>query len=436
MSLLPSRQKLRPDPGDVFTPARAVSREMWASRVYAGPNQPGGLQRRFEQRVADVGRQIVLHGDTGVGKTSLVQHICETKRIRYVHVECGQPFEVMIREALATAGLTEDQFEIIEQTSGHAGVRGSLLMLFSKSERSDTDTHTRVSYPVSLATTARVALSQAGIKVLFLDNFENLRAKDFGDETAVEIVQLMKSFSDRGDVKLIVAGIPSESETLLALDEATSRRTAEIEVPRMSDEELDEILRNGEQRLGLIFDADCRASIIRYSDGFPYYTHLLALHASRAAIDAGETRVSASHFDAALDDIIEDASLSLRRAYEDAAETSGTVKVRKSIMDGMARSEKSELTFQEVRLAFQTVHPQYEVDKLNFINVDLGKLVESGILQTRGRKKSRDRTYRFVNPLMRTFVRLKTAQEKRGHQMTLDTDRTSAAEHSSDDGTG
>lgn len=74
---------------------------MFASRSY------GDLQEKFEERLAEPGRQIVLYGDTGVGKTSLVRHTCLERKIPMVYVECGGPFVVMIREALAKAGLTE-----------------------------------------------------------------------------------------------------------------------------------------------------------------------------------------------------------------------------------------------------------------------------------------------------------------------------------------
>ena len=112
----------------------------------------------------------------------------------------------------------------------------------------DVDTTTSTTHPVSLATTVREALPLADVRVLFLDNFENVRSQAHRDELTRDIAQLMKSCADRGELKVVVAGIPAESERLLLLDEATSRRTAEIEVPRMRDEELDEILRKG--RLG------------------------------------------------------------------------------------------------------------------------------------------------------------------------------------------
>jgi AAA ATPase domain len=410
-----------PDPSEVFTPARPVGPEMWASREFAGHDRAQGLQRRFEERIAEPGRQIVLYGDTGVGKTSLVEHVCNTNGIEFVRVECGQPLKEMLREALTVAGIAEERVEWSTKVTGRAGARGDAIITFSRSEREDIDTTTGTSYPTSMQTAACVALTKAGVRVLFLDNFENVRARSYGRALATEIAQLMKSFADRRGVKVVVAGISAESERLLLLDDATSRRTAEVEVPRMKDEELDEILQKGEARLGISFDSDCRAMILRYSDGFPYYTHLLALHATRAALAGDEARVSMAHFQTALDEVLEDADLLLRRTYTDAVETTGNIKVRKSIMQAMAGQEKPELTFREVRSAFQKVHPQYRsLDSLNFINVGLGELVEKyQVLQSRGIKKSSDRTYRFLNPLMRTYVLLRSMQDRRGEQQSL-----------------
>ncbi len=402
----------RPDPIQVFTPSKAVRDDMFASRHYEN------LQENFELAVREPGRQIVVYGDTGIGKTSLVRHIASTMGLNLVRVECGSRFEAMTNDALAMAGVTEDKFEIIERKSGQAGVRGSLGVLFSKWQREDTETETKTSYPVSIATTVREALTAVGVDLLFFDNFENLRAREFGDEVAVEIAQLMKSCSDREEsgVKVVVAGIPAESQALLALDEATARRTAQIEVPRMPDEELDEIIRNGENLLHVEFDADCRGLIARYSDGFPYYTHLHALHAVLTALKEPSERVSLAHFSAALSTILRQADLFVRTAYNDAIETSGKIRTRKSILEAMSTFEKQEITFGEIKQAFWKIHPQYENSKaLDFISPHLDELITKyKIVQSRGVPRSADRTYRFRNPLMRAFVRLKQQEENQG----------------------
>lgn len=368
------------------------------------------LQQKFENRLAEPGRQLVLYGDTGVGKTSLVRHILEERKISNVSVECGQPFEVMLKEALAKAGLTEDSMELIEKKSAYAGVRGTLGFLFAGGRHGLDEKETKKSYPISIQTAVVEALSIAGVEVLFLDNFENLRARKHGAATAIQIAQLMKSASDRdGGVKVVVAGIPTESQRLLTVDEATGRRTTQIPVLRMQDDELDEILDKGGTKLGITFDADCRATIIRFSDGFPYYTHLHALHAVRHALKEGGDRVELQHFTSALHEILEDADLTLQDAYTSAIETGpkATVQTRKSIMEALARLEKQEVTFREIKESFQRDHPDYSMKQLDFINPHLGELVEKyGILQGRGVKKSADRTYRFANPLMRAYVKL------------------------------
>lgn len=402
----------RPDPLHVFTPARAVREEMFASRHYEN------LQENFELAVREPGRQIVLYGDTGVGKTSLVRYLTATTGLSVVRVECGGRFEEMLKDVLATAGVTEDKFEIIERTSGQAGVRGSLGLLFSRLQREDAEKETKTSYPVSIGVTVREALTAVGVDLLFFDNFENLRAKKHGGEVAVEIAQLMKSCSDREEngVKVVVAGIPAESQLLLALDEATARRTAQIEVPRMPDEELDEIISKGESLLRVEFDADCRSLITRYSDGFPYYTHLHALHAVLAAFKQGEERVASSHFSSALSMIMRQADLSLRTSYSDAIETTGKIRTRKSILEAMGTYEKQELTFGEIKSAFWKIHPQYpNLKALDFISPYLEQLITKyEIVQSRGVPRSADRTYRFRNPLMRGYVRLKQVEEAQG----------------------
>ncbi len=124
------RRAIETDPTRVFTPTQPVRAGMFASRSY------NDLQGKFEQRLDEPGRQIVLYGDTGVGKTSLIRHSCSERGISMIDVECGQPFEATMREALAKAGLTEDAYEGIDQKVAYAGVRGTLAILFA-GERHD-----------------------------------------------------------------------------------------------------------------------------------------------------------------------------------------------------------------------------------------------------------------------------------------------------------
>jgi len=400
-------------PEEVFTPASPVSDDMFATRKYEH------LQDRVEAALREHGRQVVLFGLTGVGKTSLIGHLCRARGIGHVRVECGSTFEEMMREALAKV-VGQQEIERIENESVEAGVGATLYGLLRGDLKASKGAQIKYeSFPVSLATAAAEAFRLMNIKVLFLDNFENLQRKPHGQEATRSIAELMKSFADRSAEigadapRVVVAGIPDASAALIRLDEATARRTAQVEVPRMPNDELDQILSRGEAKLGITFEGLLRDRIIQSSDGFPYYTHMFALHCSRRAIHAGRADVKLDDFDASLASILADCDLELRTAYETAVETTGEVQMRKSVMEAIATLNDLEVPFKAIRESFLKLHPEYgSADKLNFLSTAITPLKDTyRILADSNKPKSPNNRYRFVNPLMRGYVRLRMLNE-------------------------
>lgn len=82
-------------PEEVFTPATPVRDDMFATRRHED------LQDRVEAVLGERGRQVVLFGLTGVGKTSLINYLCRQRQIPHVRVECGGTFEESMRDVLA-----------------------------------------------------------------------------------------------------------------------------------------------------------------------------------------------------------------------------------------------------------------------------------------------------------------------------------------------
>jgi len=215
-------------------------------------------------------------------------------------------------------------------------------------------------------------------------------------------------------VKIVVAGIPEASEDLIALDSATARRTSQIEVDRMPDDELDQILLQGGEKLGIEIEGFGRSQIVQASDGFPYYAHLFGLHCTRRARKLDSDEVTLEDFETALDEILAGCHLNLARAYEKAAETTGTVKVRKSIMESMANSNEVEMPSRKIREEFLKIHPdRYKQSRLNFLAPAMAQLQEMEIITDRGLKRSPNNLHRFNDPLMRAYVRLRQRRESR-----------------------
>lgn len=405
--------------GEVFTPSSPVSKAMFATRRHER------LQERVSEVLTERGRQLVVFGDTGVGKTSLVRYVAAENRLRLVRVECGPTFDELIQDALGKM-LGVEEMEQVRKNSTATDFSAGLYSFFSaKASRSKgTETKTRP-IPRSIGGLLAEAMDETSTDVLFLDNFENTVGRPHAEDTMRSITALIKLLSDRSaesdtDPKLVVAGIPTASEALVRLDEAAARRTAQIPVGRMPDDELREIVQLGADRLNLAFDGLCIERIISLSDGFPYYTHLFCLHLARRAITEKRHEVRFEDFDGALDDILNDCDLTLRGTYRQAVETSGQVRVRKSILESVASIERREVSFRQIREAFLGIHPQYATrQQLNFLSTAIRPLKEQyGILSVSGIPKSKRNLYRFSNPLMRAYVRLQMTKEK-GRQPDL-----------------
>lgn len=177
----------------------------------------------------------------------------------------------------------------------------------------------------------------------------------------------------------------------------------------MSPMELLQILKNGFDQLELGIDDNISNRIIEYSSGFPHYTHLLCKYAALAAILSNSSKIIESHFDQAINESIANANQSLRSAYQKA-----TI------------SSKGKTQFEDVLFAcalantdqFQSFSSNDIVEKFNKIkkrsiianalSYNLGMLCKSErgmILERIG--TSKNIRYKFKNPLMMAFVKLK-----------------------------
>jgi hypothetical protein len=375
----------------------------------------------LEQRVADAldesGRQIALHGWTGVGKTSLMDHICDSRGIEYLPVECAGTYEAMMHGALSDLEVLAAK-GVVEKRGRSSELQGGAAPFFSGRLRRSGDSEKYFEpYGAPLENLVVDALVEAGVRVMFIDNLEDLAE---GDDERRGICRLIKMCSARSRShgatapKVVVAGPTGAIGELLLLDDAADRRTAQIEVPRMPGDEIEQILVRGEAKLDLVFDLACRKEIVVHADGFPYYAHLYALHCSLATTRDGRDTVLVEDFYAGLDEIIESCSSTLREAYSRAIRGRGQPALRRGALAALAAPEEVEVSMQEVQRTFVELHPHYErVERVRFIGKLLKEFQEEfGILEPAWRQDGTP-AFRFRDPLMRVYIRLRTLRDRR-----------------------
>ena len=201
-------------PEAVFTPRVPAGELMFVSR--SGDR----ASERLAEALADIGAQIIVHGDTGVGKTTLVAAIGGDDVAR---IEClsTKSFADIVRDALGAMGAVRE-LQITERdatTKGHDVGGGLDFVVSLKAElRTRTDSEEVRTLEViqqPLVDALLDAMAAAGKRILFPDNFENVQS----ESVRREVAELMTAFADRSpqtwNTKIVVAGIAEVASDLV-----------------------------------------------------------------------------------------------------------------------------------------------------------------------------------------------------------------------------
>jgi hypothetical protein len=192
------------------------------------------------------------------------------------------------------------------------------------------------------------------------------------------------------------------------------RSLVQVQMPRMSDQEVSQIVQKGVQRLGMKVTGEAEASIVRLSQGLPYVAHMLSLYTARSALDEGSLSISSSSVDAGIKASLEQWQESIKTAYYEATRSHQPDHLYKEVLLSCALADvddKSFFTAAAVRGPLRIIANRPELDIPNFSRhlKEMSQDRRGRILFREG--ETRRLRYRFVNPLMRPYVIMRGAAE-------------------------
>lgn len=284
------RMKLR----NAFTPSQPViDRQMFSGRSEVLTSMIRSIE---DQRL-----HLVVYGERGIGKTSLMHILADAARdARYIvfYSSCGttSEFEETFRAA------AEDIPVLF-----HSGFAPTT----SDAERGDSLANLLPPGRFSPRQFADVCAKLTGTRVLIiLDEFDRAASMTFRRDVS----ELMKFLSDRSvRVQLVIAGVAADLAELLEHAPSVRRNLLAMRVPLMSDAEVQAMVANGERSSGLTFERGARDLISVIAHGSPYLASLICHHSGVIAIENGRLSVGASDVIGGLDQGVEEIEARLGR---------------------------------------------------------------------------------------------------------------------------
>lgn len=257
------------------------------------------------------GRQVVIYGERGIGKTSLINIVCEEfkpiQNLIIVKHTCSasDTFEDIIYTYLKqTKQLTE---KILVEQEYSRELEANANVLFAKGG-AKTDYKQKYSYNELMNSNSpnEIASSYFLIDaILVIDEFDRL----ISQLTKQKLADLIKIVSDKEcKTKIVICGVGSQTSELIDLHDSNSRSIKDVKVGRMPDSEIIDILKNGFNLLKINASSDLLALIAKISDGAPYFAHFFGEELSAFAIGESISSLAKSHFFDILPSAIENIS--------------------------------------------------------------------------------------------------------------------------------
>jgi len=374
------------------------------------PSQPVRTQDIFSGRqdqmweclsiLSQAGSHGILHGDRGVGKTSIANIVKIISAAESFKVDCGtaDTFQTLFRRLL-------DQITLDLPGAQACGffpceTEGKTVAL--------TKSLSEAGFKYTPAAVSEL-LRRLNRKYLFIfDEFDRLTKDKF---SLTSFAELMKSISDNNiPVHFLVVGVGDSVEALIGSHPSLVRNLIQIRLYAMADTEIAEIVTKGLARLEMTMSESMVQSITDFSCGYPHYTHLLCFHSCSKALGNRSFTVVPADLDAAIHTAINRAHETLKRAYQKATATNRTSIYREVLQACGAATLDDFGTFQPKDiekplskiLGREVKAPSFGAHLIKLCSHERGNILVSD--GERGRRR-----YRFFDPLMRAFVKLSTA---------------------------
>ena len=347
------------------------------------------------------GEHATIFGERGVGKTSLASVTAQIATLQGgigIRVNCtamddASAIWLRVGETLSRIMHVDQATE--RKLDDLAGVASGAVQLLTNPGVSTHD-----------LLVALQIVGQVRWVVLFLDEFDRVEDRN----VHAELVDLMKNISDQAlPITVVVVGVAADVDTLIEEHQSIGRGFNQVEMPRMSTDELREVATRGLAQAEMTAADDAAEFIGQMSTGLPHYAHLIGLLAGLLAVREEVLEVAVPHVLSSLPEAVERAQQHVSRLYYDATHSTQQNLFREVLLGAaLARTdERGYFAPGDLRSPMTAILKREAPVEIPAFAKQLSAFADArGPVLNRTGVSTRPR-YRFIEPLLVPYVSMR-----------------------------
>lgn len=346
----------------------------------------GSELERVKSALSEPGLQVILIGERGCGKTSLANVASDGTEKISIFCEQNYNFAMLMQQIAIQYQQLHPARLVYDASTNKINMGGTAFSLNN--------------------------LTGNGLLSLFPKNSNACIIFDELDrvinKTAVaSLAELAKNAAtNRSGMTFLMVGVAATANDLLAGHASNFRNFRTVMLDRMSYPDLRGIIARGERIIRILFQKPVIETIIRLCDQMPYYLHLLATNAARAALLRGAKEITQEHLLEGTSMAAANADSTLTALYNQAIFSSQGSHIYRRIVWSMAELSGNSNSPAEI---LSEVNKYAQAENSASVTVQaVGQALKQLSLPAKGGivKSPYTGSYLFSSPLMKGFVRL------------------------------
>lgn len=355
---------------EVFTPGSPISSlDLFSGRI----EQISDILNAYNTR----GQHVALYGERGVGKTSIANILADALAARP-----GSTRPTSVRVGCTTGDIYPDLWSSIFKK---IGIEHDLEDLVQPEQ-----------------VRAHLATLDAPTLII-VDEFDRLKE----EQTTALFADTIKLLSDEPTrATMLLVGVADSIDDMVRDHKSVSRALRQVQIPRMTIDELEGIIARGAKAIQLAVSQSQREQIASLSEGLPHYTHALGLYAAQRAIEHDRDELNDDDIEAAKATSVRKAQRTIITAYNKATRSAHQDVLFDKVLLACALAEKDELGMFAARSVTgplsMIMGTSYDIPAFARHLKQFSSDERGNILQRHG--EERRFFYRFDDPMMQPFV--------------------------------